>query len=99
MQRTKIPDSKVPMTLEAVVARIAPAPSKRAPPGHAPGPGPNPSGKIKRPGTKPQPNPIHHGSGKPMGVLHDAPVRGGAVNDQNYAGQKIGGVGKGLRRR
>jgi hypothetical protein len=39
-------------------------------------------------GTKPKPSPIHHGSGKPVGVLHAPPARL-AVNDQNYAAQKI----------
>jgi hypothetical protein len=54
-RETKIPDSKVPMTLEEVVGRIAPATFKKAAPGHAPGPGPNPSGKVRRPGHAPSP--------------------------------------------
>jgi hypothetical protein len=31
-------------------------------------------------GTAPKPSPIHHGSGKPLGVLHEAPSPGSAVN-------------------
>jgi hypothetical protein len=30
--------------------------------------------------TKPQPSQIHHGSGKPLGVLHAPPPAGSAVN-------------------
>jgi hypothetical protein len=31
-------------------------------------------------GTAPKPSPYHHGSGKPLGVLHEAPPAGSAVN-------------------
>jgi hypothetical protein len=31
-------------------------------------------------GTAPKPSPIHHGSGKPVGVVHAPPAPGGAVN-------------------
>jgi len=48
-QRSPTPQSTVPMTLEAVIGGMAPATFKRASPGHAPGPGSNPSGKVKRP--------------------------------------------------
>ena len=44
-------------------------------------------GSLHR-GTKPQPSPIHHGSGKPLGVVTKAPTRP-AVNAANYAGQKV----------
>jgi hypothetical protein len=46
-----------------------------------------PQGVLNR-GTHPRPNPFHAGSGRPHGVVHDAPTRP-AVNDQNYAGQKV----------
>jgi hypothetical protein len=36
-----------------------------------------------------RPNSQHHGSGKPLGVLHAPPPPGGAVNSANYAGQKV----------
>jgi hypothetical protein len=36
-------------------------------------------GSLHR-GTKPQPSPIHHGSGKPVGVTHAPPAAGGSVN-------------------
>jgi hypothetical protein len=39
-------------------------------------------------GTAPKPSPIHHGSGKPVGVLHAPPTRP-AVNSANYGGQKV----------
>jgi hypothetical protein len=46
-------------------------------------------GVLNHRGTKPQPSPIHHASGKPLGVLHSPPSPGGAVNDQNYARQQV----------
>jgi hypothetical protein len=39
-----------------------------------------------RKGTKPRPNPYHAGSGKPHGVLHEAPTLP-QVNDKNYSGK------------
>jgi hypothetical protein len=39
-------------------------------------------------GTHQRPNPFHAGSGRPHGVVHDAPTRP-MVNDQNYAGHKV----------
>jgi hypothetical protein len=39
-------------------------------------------------GTERKPSPYHGGSGAPKGVVHEAPARP-AVNDQNYAGQKL----------
>jgi hypothetical protein len=39
-------------------------------------------------GTERKPSPYHGGSGKPKGVVHDAPTRP-AVNSANYAGQKV----------
>jgi hypothetical protein len=36
-------------------------------------------GQLNR-GTAPKPSPIHHGSEKPLGVLHAPPSPGGAVN-------------------
>ena len=41
-------------------------------------------------GTKPKPSPYHHGSGKPVGVLHAPPSPGGTVNAANYAAHKVG---------
>ena len=35
-----------------------------------------------------KPSPIHHGSGKPVGVVHEAPTRP-AVNSANFAGQAV----------
>ena len=40
-------------------------------------------------GTKPRPNPYHAGSGRPHGVLHEAPTLP-QVNAANYASQKVG---------
>jgi hypothetical protein len=37
-------------------------------------------------GTAPKPSLIHHGSGKPLGVLHEAPTLP-QVNDKNYSGK------------
>jgi hypothetical protein len=45
-----------------------------------------PQGVLNR-GTRPQPSPLHGGTNLPKGVVH-APTRP-AVNDQNYAGQKV----------
>jgi hypothetical protein len=39
----------------------------------------HPKGVLYR-GTKPQPSTIHHGSGKPVGVVHAPPSPGAAVN-------------------
>jgi hypothetical protein len=47
-----------------------------------------PHGHLNR-GTAPKPSPIHHGSGKPVGVTHAPPPPGGTVNSANYAGQKV----------
>jgi hypothetical protein len=44
-------------------------------------------GQLTR-GTAPKPSSTHHGSGKPLGVLHEAPTRP-MVNDQNYGGHKV----------
>jgi hypothetical protein len=54
--------------------------------GHRPHPQ---NGTLKHKGTQPRPNPVHAGSGRPHGILHEAPTRP-MVNDQNYAGHKIG---------
>jgi hypothetical protein len=36
--------------------------------------------RVLNRGTAPKPSPIHHGSGKPVGVLHAPPSAGSAVN-------------------
>lgn len=35
-----------------------------------------------------RPNTVHGGSGRPKGVVHEAPTRP-MINDQNYAAQKV----------
>jgi hypothetical protein len=39
-------------------------------------------------GTKPQPSPYHHGSGKPLGVVNVAPTLP-QINSANYGGSKL----------
>jgi hypothetical protein len=45
-----------------------------------------PHGHLNR-GTAPKPAPYHAGSGRPKGIVHEAPTRP-TINAQNYAGQK-----------
>jgi hypothetical protein len=46
----------------------------------------SPMNRDRTPAPKPT---YHHGSGKPLGVLHAPPSPGGAVNSANYGGQKV----------
>jgi hypothetical protein len=39
-------------------------------------------------GTERKPSPYHAGSGRPKGILHEAPARP-MVNSANYGGQKL----------
>jgi hypothetical protein len=44
---------------------------------------------MNRDQRQPRPNSQHAGSGRPHGILNQAPMRP-MVNDQNYAAQKVG---------
>jgi hypothetical protein len=52
-------------------------------------------GRLNR-GTEKRPSPIHHGSGKPVGVTHAPPPPGGAVNRGGTFG--MGSLKKGGKR-
>ena len=45
----------------------------------------SPMNRDRTPAPKPT---YHHGSGKPLGVLHEAPTRP-QINAANYANQKV----------
>jgi hypothetical protein len=44
-------------------------------------------GSLHR-GTAPKPSPYHHGSGRPLGKVHEAPTLP-QINSANYAGHKL----------